>query len=194
MSAAAVSATSSASATAELRKVEWPGRRQLVSATVVVIIAIAVVGAYLAVADFVFSRLVRDVLLAPADPMFRWYVINTYSGHENKVKANLEHRIVSMGQQPRFRRVVVPTEQRIETKDGQRVQTEQRVLPGYVLVNMDMSDEAWGVVKNTPGVTGFVGAGRSRCRSHSSRSTGSCTRARPPSASARSQSSSSASP
>ena len=91
--------------------------------------------------------------------MFRWYVINTYSGHENKVKANLEHRIVSMGQQPRFRRVVVPTEQRIETKDGQRVQTEQRVLPGYVLVNMDLSDEAWTVVKNTPGVTGFVGAG-----------------------------------
>jgi len=91
--------------------------------------------------------------------MFRWYVINTYSGHENKVKANLEHRIVSMGQQPRFRRVVVPTEQRIETKDGQRVQTDQRVLPGYVLVNMDMSDEAWTVVKNTPGVTGFVGAG-----------------------------------
>jgi transcriptional antiterminator NusG len=91
--------------------------------------------------------------------MFRWYVINTYSGHENKVKTNLEHRIVSMNQQPRFRRVVVPTEQRIETKDGQRVQTEQRVLPGYVLVNMDMTDEAWTVVKNTPGVTGFVGAG-----------------------------------
>ena len=91
--------------------------------------------------------------------MFRWYVINTYSGHENKVKANLEHRIVSMNQAPRFRRVVVPTETQIETKDGQRVQTEQRVLPGYVLVNMDMSDEAWGVVKNTPGVTGFVGAG-----------------------------------
>jgi transcriptional antiterminator NusG len=91
--------------------------------------------------------------------MFRWYVINTYSGHENKVKANLEHRIVSMNQGPRFRRVVVPTETQIETKDGQRVQTEQRVLPGYVLVNMDMSDEAWSVVKNTPGVTGFVGAG-----------------------------------
>ena len=91
--------------------------------------------------------------------MFRWYVINTYSGHENKVKANLEHRIESMGQRPQFRRVVVPTEQRIETKDGQRVQTEQRVLPGYVLVNMNMSDEAWNVVKNTPGVTGFVGAG-----------------------------------
>ena len=91
--------------------------------------------------------------------MFRWYVINTYSGHENKVKANLEHRIVSMNQSPRFRRVIVPTEQVVETKDGQKVQTEKRVLPGYVLVNMDMSDEAWTVVKNTPGVTGFVGSG-----------------------------------
>ncbi len=91
--------------------------------------------------------------------MFRWYVINTYSGHENKVKANLEHRIVSMNQAPRFRRVVVPTEQVIETKDGQKVQIEKRVLPGYVLVNMDLNDDAWSVVKNTPGVTGFVGAG-----------------------------------
>ena len=91
--------------------------------------------------------------------MFQWYVINTYSGHENKVKANLEHRIDSMGQSVRFRRVVVPTEHVIETKDGQKVQTEKRVLPGYVLVNMNMSDEAWTVVKGTPGVTGFVGAG-----------------------------------
>jgi transcriptional antiterminator NusG len=91
--------------------------------------------------------------------MFRWYVINTYSGHENKVKANLEHRIDSMNQRQRFRRVVVPTEQVIETKDGQKVQAEKRVLPGYVLVNMDLNDEAWAVVKNTPGVTGFVGAG-----------------------------------
>jgi transcriptional antiterminator NusG len=91
--------------------------------------------------------------------MFRWYVINTYSGHENKVKTNLEHRIESMNQRTRFRRVVVPTEQVIETKDGQKVQTEKRVLPGYVLVNMDLSDEAWTVVKGTPGVTAFVGAG-----------------------------------
>ena len=91
--------------------------------------------------------------------MFRWYVINTYSGHENKVKTNLEHRIDSMNQQTRFRRVVVPTEQVIETKDGQKVQTEKRVLPGYVLVNMDLTDESWAVVKNTPGVTGFAGPG-----------------------------------
>ena len=91
--------------------------------------------------------------------MFRWYVINTYSGHENKVKTNLEHRIESMNQRSRFRRVVVPTEQVIETKDGQKVQAEKRTLPGYVLVNMDMNPDAWTVVKNTPGVTGFVGAG-----------------------------------
>jgi len=91
--------------------------------------------------------------------MFRWYVINTYSGHENKVKTNLEHRIDSMNQQTRFRRVVVPTEHVIETKDGQKVQTEKRVLPGYVLVNMDLTDESWAVVKNTPGVTGFAGPG-----------------------------------
>ncbi len=94
--------------------------------------------------------------------MFRWYVINTYSGHENKVKANLEHRIVSMNQAPRFRRVVVPTEQVIETKDGQKVQTEKRVLPGYVLVNMDLNDDAWGVVKNTPGVTGHGAPARAQ--------------------------------
>ena len=91
--------------------------------------------------------------------MFRWYVVNTYSGHENKVKANLEHRIESLNQRSRFRRVVVPTEQVIDTKDGQKVQVEKRVLPGYVLVNMDLNDDAWTVVKNTPGVTGFVGAG-----------------------------------
>ena len=91
--------------------------------------------------------------------MFSWYVINTYSGHENKVKTNLEHRIESMNQRARFRRVVVPTEQVIETKDGQKVQAEKRTLPGYVLVNMDLNDDAWTVVKNTPGVTGFVGAG-----------------------------------
>ncbi len=91
--------------------------------------------------------------------MFQWYVINTYSGHENKVKKNLEHRIDSMKMHLRFRRVIVPTDQVIETRDGQKVQTEKRVLPGYVLVNMDLDDDAWTLVKNTPGVTGFVGAG-----------------------------------
>ncbi|MFM8518852.1 MAG: transcription termination/antitermination protein NusG [Solirubrobacterales bacterium] len=89
--------------------------------------------------------------------MFRWYVINTYSGHENKVKQNLEHRVDSMGQTHRIKQVIVPTEQVAEVKDGQRIQVEQRTMPGYVLVNMEMTDNAWSLVKNTPGVTGFVG-------------------------------------
>ncbi|MGH2956478.1 MAG: transcription termination/antitermination protein NusG [Solirubrobacterales bacterium] len=90
--------------------------------------------------------------------MFRWYVINTYSGHENKVKQNLEHRVHTMGQERFVRQVVVPTEQISEMKDGQKVSTEKRTMPGYVLVNMEMTDDAWGLVKNTPGVTGFVGS------------------------------------
>ncbi len=90
--------------------------------------------------------------------MFHWYVVNTYSGHENKVRANLEHRIVSMGQQQTIVKVVVPTEQVVETKDGQKVTNERRVFPGYVLVQMELTDDSWSLVKNTPGVTGFVGA------------------------------------
>ena len=90
--------------------------------------------------------------------MFRWYVVNTYSGHENKVKQNLEHRVTSMGQKRSVRQVVVPTETTTEMKDGQKVQTEKRTMPGYVLVQMDLNEDSWQVVKNTPGVTGFVGA------------------------------------
>jgi transcriptional antiterminator NusG len=90
--------------------------------------------------------------------MFRWYVINTYSGHENKVKHNLEHRVQSMGQGRRVRQVHVPTEEVQEIKEGKKVAVEKRTMPGYVLVQMEMTDDAWGLVKNTPGVTGFVGS------------------------------------
>ena len=90
--------------------------------------------------------------------MFRWYVVNTYSGHENKVKHNLEHRVVSLGQQRAVRSVVVPTEAVSEMKDNQKVTVEKRTMPGYVLVNMDLNEDSWSLVKGTPGVTGFVGA------------------------------------
>jgi transcriptional antiterminator NusG len=90
--------------------------------------------------------------------LFHWYVVNTYSGHENKVRANLEHRIQSMNQADKIVQVVVPTEQIVETKDGQKVTNERRVFPGYVLVQMELTDDSWSLVKNTPGVTGFVGA------------------------------------
>ncbi len=88
----------------------------------------------------------------------KWFVINTYSGHENKARANLKHRIQSMGQSEYFRDIVVPTEVVIETKGGEKVQVERRIFPGYVLVNMILTDESWSLVKNTPGVTGFVGS------------------------------------
>lgn len=88
-----------------------------------------------------------------------WYVIHSYSGYENKVKKNLEHRIESMGMQDQIFQVVVPTEEEIELKDGQRRTTERRVFPGYILVQMIMNDDSWYVVRNTPGVTGFVGSG-----------------------------------
>ena len=90
--------------------------------------------------------------------MFRWYAVNTYSGHEKKVKQNLEHRVQSLGQQRNVRSIVIPTEQVSEMKDGQKVQIERRTMPGYVLVNMNLDEDSWTVVKGTPGVTGFVGA------------------------------------
>src|SRR6202035_5220619 len=90
--------------------------------------------------------------------MFRWYVVNTYSGHENKVKQNLEHRIVSLGQQRAVRQVVVATEAVSEMKDNQKITVEKRTMPGYVLVNMELDEDSWTLVKGTPGVTGFVGA------------------------------------
>ncbi|MBA3300285.1 MAG: transcription termination/antitermination factor NusG [Thermoleophilaceae bacterium] len=90
--------------------------------------------------------------------MFRWYAVNTYSGHENKVKHNLEHRVTSLNQERNVRQIVIPVETVSEMKDGQKIQIERRTMPGYVLVNMDLNEDSWGLVKNTPGVTGFVGA------------------------------------
>src|SRR4029078_3622222 len=90
--------------------------------------------------------------------MFRWYVVNTYSGHENKVKQNLEHRVVSLNQKRAVRQVVVPSETVTEMKDTQKIPVEKRTMPGYVLVNMELNDDSWQLVKGTPGVTGFVGA------------------------------------
>jgi transcriptional antiterminator NusG len=89
----------------------------------------------------------------------QWYVIHTYSGYENKVKANLERRVESMGMEDKIFRVLVPTEEEIAFKDGKKCIVKKKVFPGYVLVEMVMSDDSWYVVRNTPGVTGFVGSG-----------------------------------
>src|SRR5579884_3444888 len=88
-----------------------------------------------------------------------WYVIHTYAGYENKVKQNLEHRIESMGAADRIFQVVVPVEDQIEIKNGKRNTVQRKIFPGYVLVEMLMDDQSWYVVRNTPGVTGFVSSG-----------------------------------
>jgi transcriptional antiterminator NusG len=88
-----------------------------------------------------------------------WFVIHTYSGYENKVKMNLEKRVESMNMEEKIFRVLVPMEDEIEFKNGKEKVTKRKVYPGYVLVEMEMTDDSWYVVRNTPGVTGFVGTG-----------------------------------
>ena len=87
-----------------------------------------------------------------------WYVVNTYSGHENKVKEKLEMRAVSTGMEDYIFRVVVPETKEIEIKDGKQKEKTKKMFPGYILVEMIMNDEAWFIVRNTPGVTGFIGS------------------------------------
>jgi len=88
----------------------------------------------------------------------RWYVVHTYSGYENKVKANLEKRVESMGMQDKIFRVIVPEEEETDVKNGKTKVIKKKVFPGYVLVELIMTDDSWYVVRNTPGVTGFVGS------------------------------------
>ncbi|KYC69921.1 transcription termination/antitermination protein NusG [Heyndrickxia coagulans] len=87
-----------------------------------------------------------------------WYVVHTYSGYENKVKTNLEKRVESMGMQDKIFRIVVPEEEELEMKNEKKKVVKRKVFPGYVLVEMVMTDDSWYVVRNTPGVTGFVGS------------------------------------
>jgi len=88
-----------------------------------------------------------------------WFVVHTYSGHEERVKKNLEQRMKLMESGDKIFQVVVPTEDEVEVRSGQRRTIAKKILPGYVLVQMQMSDQTWNIVRNTPGVTGFVGSG-----------------------------------
>ena len=88
-----------------------------------------------------------------------WYVVHTYSGYEERVKKNLEQRIKSMDLANEVLQIVIPTEEEIEVRNGQRRKVTRKILPGYILVKMKLTDRSWNVVRNTPGVTGFVGSG-----------------------------------
>ena len=101
-------------------------------------------------------------LAAPAHPDFRWFVVHAYSGMEKAVERNIMERINRAGMQPKFGRIMVPTEEVVEIKNGQRRTTERRFFPGYVLVEMIMDDETWHLIKHTNKVTGFVGGAKNR--------------------------------
>src|SRR3954451_18845080 len=96
---------------------------------------------------------------SPSDRSGRWYVVHTQSGYEKKVKQNLEARTSSMNMEERIHEVVIPMEDVIEFKNGKKVVVQKKVFPGYLLVRCDLDDDSWYVIRNTPGVTGFVGAG-----------------------------------
>jgi transcription termination/antitermination protein NusG len=139
-----------AEAISELRKVSWPTFVQTRNLTVLVFAVSVAVGVFVTFWDQVFQGVIG--LIAK-----RWYVIHTYSGYENKVKANLEHRIESMGMEDKIFQVLVPMEDEIEIRQGQRHTVQKKVYPGYVLVEMILDPDSWFVVRNTPGVTSFVG-------------------------------------
>jgi len=101
----------------------------------------------------------RAPVESPYDRPGRWYVVHTQSGYEKKVKQNLEARISSMNMEERIHEVVIPMEDVIEFKNGKKVVVQKKVFPGYLLVRCDLDDDSWYVIRNTPGVTGFVGAG-----------------------------------
>jgi transcriptional antiterminator NusG len=102
---------------------------------------------------------VERVVESPYDRPGQWYVVHTYAGYENKVKSNLESRIASMNMEERIFEVVIPVEDVIEFKNGRKQVVSKKVFPGYLMVRMDLDDDSWYVVRNTPGVTGFVGLG-----------------------------------
>jgi len=89
----------------------------------------------------------------------RWYVVHTYSGYEERVQRNLGQRVKFLDSEDEISQVVIPTEEEIEVRNGQRHTVTKKILPGYILIEMKMNDQSWGVVRNTPGVTGFVGSG-----------------------------------
>ena len=103
-----------------------------------------------------------DVMPGPTNPDFRWYIVHAYSGMEKAVERNITERITRAGMQSKFGRILVPTEEVVEVKNGQRRTTERRLFPGYVFVEMLMDDESWHLVKHTNKVTGFVGGAKNR--------------------------------
>ena len=151
----------------ELKRVTWPTQKEVYATTVVVILTSVFFGIYLFLIDTLFFN------CGPVDPSTvrcgmtdmtdvatkNWYIVHTYSGFEKKVAESLQQRVAAYGLQNEIGEILIPTEDVVEMRGGKKVVTAKRFFPGYILVEMNMSDHAWHVVKNTPKVTGFVGAG-----------------------------------
>ena len=151
-----------------MKKVSWPGQSEVVGTTVVVIVACFLFGFYLFLVDSGLSWLVDKVFRAVGSrrrmitetKAKSWYIVHTYSGFEERVRQNLRQRIEAMGMQEKFGDIRIPTETLVEMKGGKRREIQRKFFPGYIIVEMEMSDDAWHLVKNTPKVTGFVGSGK----------------------------------
>ena len=149
----------------ELKRVTWPSQKEVYATTVVVILTSVFFGLYLFVLDIgVLQPGAVDFPVGSVRSMTdvatkNWYIVHTYSGFEKKVAESLQQRVQAYGLQNEIGEILIPTEDVVEMRGGKKVVTAKRFFPGYILVEMNMSDHAWHVVKNTPKVTGFVGAG-----------------------------------
>ena len=151
----------------ETARVTWPSRKEVYATTFVVILTSVFFGVYLWTVDLLADRTCDLDLQDPGSGMTtmtddrtkQWYIVHTYSGFEKKVSESLAQRVQAYGLQEEIGEILIPTEDVVEMRGGKKVVSSKRFFPGYILVEMHMSDNAWHVVKNTPKVTGFVGAG-----------------------------------
>jgi transcriptional antiterminator NusG len=133
---------------AEIKKVTWPSRNEVYSTTVVVILATFFFGFYLYFMDVIFSWVKN------------WYVVHTYSGFEKFVAESIRQKAVELNLKNQIGKIIIPTEGVVEIKGGKKIVSTKRSYPGYILIEMEMNDENWHIIRETPKVTGFVGSGR----------------------------------
>lgn len=149
----------------EFKKIIWPDRPTLIKQTIAVIVISVIVGALIVGVDTLYKMAFHEIgifgVLGQGDKMAEtnWYVVHTYSGYENKVKANIEKTIENRNLQDQILEVSVPMQEVVEMKNGSKKKVSKKMFPAYVLINMVMNDDTWYVVRNTRGVTGFVGPG-----------------------------------
>lgn len=147
---------------AEFKKIIWPDKESLVKQSTAVVIVTFIIGVIVAILDALIKYGI-DLFIKQdkGESMSKtnWYVVHTYSGYENKVKANIEKTIENRKLQDQILEVSVPLQDVIEVKNGVKKKVQKKMLPGYVFLNMEMNDDTWYVVRNTRGVTGFVGPG-----------------------------------